>query len=108
MNRRRLLASAPAPIVGPDTAAPAAPAADPPPCYQREGVAQLDAVGPDMERRNVPHLRDSIGFCERDAALRAIHPGPSDWAAVAARHSAHYEAHTAIGRRRAAARKARA
>lgn len=104
MNRRRLLASAPVPIVGP----PPSPRQhqerrEPPPCYEREGSPQIDAVGPDMERRNVAALADSLGFQERDAALRRLHPGPRDWGAVAARAAAYYETATAIGRRRAAA-----
>jgi hypothetical protein len=112
MNPRRLMAEARALMGAPGITRPAAAPhqapPDPAPCYEREGVAQIDAVGPEMERRNVERLQDSIGFCERDAALRRIHPGPSDWAAVAQRMRAHYETATAAGRRRAGARKARA
>jgi hypothetical protein len=106
-NIRRLMASAPTITVG--AAAPPAELAERParpPAFEREGSPQLDACGPDMERRNVQQLHESLGFQERDAALRRLHPGPSDWVAVAARTAAHYERATAVGRRRAAARKA--
>lgn len=106
-NLRRLMASAPTVHVGaPAAAVELARPVDPPPSYSRAGSAQLDACGPEMERRNVAHLHESLTFQERDAALRLLHPGPRDWAAVAARAAAHYERATAIGRRRAAARKA--
>jgi len=106
---RRLLRGAPTITVGaPASAAELAEPVNRPPAYEREGSPQLDACGPDMERRNVAALRDSLGFCERDAAIMRFHPGPRDWAAVAARAVSYYETATAAGRRRAAARKARA
>jgi hypothetical protein len=108
MNRaaRRLLATAPAVLVGAPAPAHETAAPDRPPAFEREGCPQLDACGPDMERRNVAALHLSIGISERDAALRRLHPGPSDWAAVQARACAHYERATAAGRRRAKARAA--